>query len=194
MQIDIGFCMIKKIIFTVLAVFIFSGCASYNAFSMFQKDTQHEKALLNTKNAQITNSLETKAKITATYLNSVYPSQYKDAEYFFIGVFIPDDYDNPKESGLFNKGFKLMMEDKTQKEVGLGSDKAIKGYMEPLTTEYIARKDESVLYKNMPHTDNWSRYYVVSFPKQKGVEPLNLKLKSTLYGEAALSFPRVGLD
>lgn len=186
--------MIKKIIFGVLAVFVFGGCASYNAFSMFQKDTQHEKALLNTKNAQITNSLETKAKITATYLNPIYPNEYNNAEYFFIGVFIPDDYDSPKESGLFNKDFKLMMEDKTQKEVGLGSDKATKGYMEPVSVEHIVKKDENLLYKNMPHTDNWSKYYVVSFQKQKGLEPLSLKLKSTLYGEAVLSFPRVGLD
>lgn len=195
MQLDIGFCMVKNIVLGCFVILIFSGCASsYNAFDMFKKDTMHEKALLNTKNAQITNSLETKAKITATYLNPIYPSEYKNAEYFFVGVFIPDDYDNPKESGLFNKDFKLTMDDKVKKEVALGSSTLPKGYIEPLSVEYIVKKDENLLYKNMPHTDNWSKYYIVSFPKQEGDTALSLKLKSTLYGEVLLSFPRVGLE
>lgn len=186
--------MIKKIAFTAFTAFMFIGCGAYNALDMFQKDKSYEKALLHTKNAQITNSLETKAKITATYLNPLYPSEYKDAEYFFVGMYIPDDYDSPKESGLFNKDYNLLMIDMREKVVALGDKEVVQGYIKPLSVEPIIKKEQNLLYKKMPHTDNWSRYYVVSFPKQQGTEPLNLKLKSNLYGEVLLNFPRVGLE
>jgi len=169
--------MIKRLVAPILTVLVLSGCQTYNAFDMFKKDDSYEKALIETKNAQIINSLETKAKLSATYLNPLYPSEYKDAEYFFVGVYIPDDYDSPKDAGLFNKEYKLVMKD-------------IKGDIQPKNIEQIAKKEQNKLYKQMPHTDTWSKYYIVSFPKQDGASALELKFKSS-YGEASLSFPRV---
>ncbi len=169
--------MTKKIVAPVFAALILSGCQTYNAFDMFKKDDSYEKALIQTKNAQIINSLETKAKISATYLNPLYPMEYKDAEYFFVGVYMPDDYDNPANAGLFNKEYKLAV-------------KTAKGFVEPKGVEQILKKEQNELYRKMPHTDVWSRYYVVSFPKQDGEGAIELLLKSS-YGEALLSFPRV---
>ncbi len=169
--------MIKRVVAPIFAAFILSGCQTYNAFDMFKKDDLYEKALMKTKNAQIINSLETKAKISATHLNPLYPSEYKDGEYFFVGVYIPDDYDNPKEAGLFNKEYKLAM-------------KGEKRMMEPTSIEPIVKKEQNELYKKMPHTDAWSRYFIVSFPKQTDEATIELTLKSS-YGEALLSFPKV---
>ncbi len=169
--------MIKKIGLFFVAAFILSGCQTYSAFEIFKKDDLYERALLQTKNKQIINSLETKAKITATYLNPLYPSTYKDGEHFFVGVYIPDDYDKKESAGLFNKDYKLLM-------MGAKEDIA------PLSISEITKKEQSELYKKMPHTDNWSKYYVVSFPKQADAANLTLLLK-TLYGETSLDFPKV---
>lgn len=166
--------MVKRVVAPILAAFILSGCQTYNAFDMFKKDDSYEKALMETKNAQIINSLETKAKISATYLNPLYPAEYKDGEYFFVGVYIPNDYDSPKNAGLFNKEYRL----------------ATKGGIEAKIVQEILKKEQNELYRKMPHTDVWSRYYVVSFPKQSGDAALELTLKSP-YGEASLAFPRV---
>jgi hypothetical protein len=186
--------MLKKVVSAALAAFLFGGCSTYNAFDMFKKDDSYEKALRETKNAQILNSFETKIKITATYLNHLYPSEYKDAEYFFVGVYIPDDYEGKKDSSLFNKEYKLYMQNLAKSEQALGGAKPKEQYLEASKIEFIEKKEQNLLYKKMPHTDNWSRYYLISFPKQEGDEPLLLKLSSPTYGEAKLSFPRAGLD
>ncbi len=186
--------MFKKIVVAVFAAFLLMGCSTYNAFDMFKKDESYEKALRETKNAQILNSLETKIKITATYLNPLYPSEYKDAEYFFVGVYIPDDYDGKKESTLFNKEYKLYMQNLAKSERLPAGANPKERYLEASKIEFIEKKEQNLLYKKMPHTDNWSRYYIVSFPKQEGDGPLTLKLSSPTYGEAKLSFPRVGLE
>jgi hypothetical protein len=186
--------MLKKVVSAALAAFLFGGCSTYNAVDMFKKDDSYEKALRETKNAQILNSFETKIKITATYLNHLYPSEYKDAEYFFVGVYIPDDYEGKKDSSLFNKEYKLYMQNLAKSEQALGGAKPKEQYLEASKIEFIEKKEQNLLYKKMPHTDNWSRYYLISFPKQEGDEPLLLKLSSPTYGEAKLSFPRAGLD
>jgi hypothetical protein len=186
--------MIKKTALIATMAFTFGGCASYNAFDMFKRDAGYEKALANTKNAQISNSFETKIKLTATYLNPLSPSTYKDAEYFFVGIFIPQDYDESQKAGLFNKDYNLTMKAKDIKDSVLGAPTKPAEYISAVSIEEIVRKDENELYKKMPHTDNWSRYYIVSFPKQSGSEALSLQLKSATFGETLISFPRVGLE
>lgn len=156
--------------------FIFGGCASYNAFDMFKKDEFYERALVVTKNAQIISSFETKAKISATHLNSLYPERYSDADYFFVGVYIPDDYDKSQSAGLFNKEYVL-------------SVKRHDGFVAPLKIEEIVKKEESELYKKMPHVDSWSRYYVVSFPKDEKGSAVVLSFRGA-GGEALLSFSK----
>lgn len=164
----------KKVIALLpFATFLLGGCQTYSAFEALKKDDYYEKALLQTKSAQIINSLETKAKITATRLNPLYPDKYKDGEYFYVGVYIPDDYDKNDSAGLFNKEYKLYL-------------KGDGGYMEPLSVNETIKKEQNELYKKAPIKDNWSRYYTVSFAKQK-TDALTLKLFSP-YGEALLNF------
>ncbi|MGE4399728.1 MAG: hypothetical protein AB7D29_09435 [Campylobacterales bacterium] len=183
--------MTKGIATALCAALLFGGCQTYNAFDMFKKDEHYEKALKETRNAQIINSMETKAKITATYLNPLYPSRYSDAEYFFVGVYIPDDYDKKEESGLYNKDYSLSMTVAAKKEeLKLGEQAALPSTVQAKIVETIVKLDQNELYKKMPHTDAWSRYYVVSFPKQEGNSALGLSFKGP-DGAASLSFPKV---
>lgn len=182
--------MLRAISIISASIFLFGGCQTYNAFDMLKKDKLYEKALQETKNGQIITSLETKAKISATYLNGLYPSTYKDKEYFFVGVFIPDDFDKPELFGLNNKNFDFGMLKIVKKEAKLGEAATIqKVFVKPDSIEHIKKPDENSLYKSIPHTDAWSRYYVVSFSKQEGVGDMTLVLKSES-GEATLNFSK----
>ena len=158
------------------AIFVLSGCHHYNAMEMFKKDDSYEKAVLHTKSGQIVSSLETKAQITVTYLNPIYPNEYSDRDYFFVGVYIPNDYDSADKRGLMNPNFKLLI----KKEADIAPSKI---------TE-ITKKENDSLYKKMPLTDEWSRYYVVSFEKTKEDKTVLLTLKNISGGETVLSFQR----
>ena len=168
--------MVRKLFFYICAIFVLSGCHHYNAMEMFKKDDSYEKAVLHTKSGQIVSSLETKAKITVTYLNPLYPNEYSDKDYFFVGVYIPNDYDVAEKRGLMNPDFKLSL----QKE----------GDTAPVKISEIVKKENDPLYKKMPLTDEWSRYYLVSFEKIKADKTISLALKNISGGETVLNFQR----
>lgn len=166
------------------AIIFFSGCSvnmqeeANSALKMFNKDSAFEKALIYTKSSQIINSLETRAKITATYLNKI-DSKYSDGEYFFIGVFIVNDDDDTKKSGLDNKSYQLVL-NSLDKKSGANLQ------LTPEVVQILKNDDEFV--RKMPHTESWSRYYIVKFPNQKS-NSLSIEYKSE-YGKAVLNFPK----
>lgn len=174
-----------SIFFLTLSAFVLGGCGSTmqeeanSAFKMFNKDQFYEKALIQTKSSQIINSLETKAKISATYLNKI-DSKYVDGEYFFVGVYIVNDDDDGKKSGLANKRFRLYINNTDKK-----AEKSAQ--IEAEVVELLRNDDDAV--RKMPHTENWSRYYIVKFPTQK-TPSLTMEYKSE-YGKAVLLFPKI---
>ena len=147
--------MYKKILLlstTWISLFLLEGCAvkeNSNIAQLFKKDDIYHVSLMNTHKAQLIASLETKALLTATYLNPVYSSsncknlcmEVSDAEYFFVGIFITDS-----ETNEFNKKGYLLT---------LNGQKPIK--IEKLD------KDDPLRYQ-MPMMNNWSTYYKVKFP------------------------------
>jgi len=147
--------MHKKILLfsiTLLSLSIFEGCTlkeNSNISQLFKKDDIYHVSLMNTQKAQLIASLETKALLTATYLNPVYSSDncknlcmvVSDAEYFFVGIFITDS-----EKNEFNKkGYLLTLNGK-----------------KPISIEKLD-KDDPLRYE-MPMMNNWSTYYKVKFP------------------------------
>ncbi len=173
------------VFFLTISAFVLGGCGmnmqeeADSAFKMFNKDQFYESALIQTKSSQIINSLETKAKISATYMNKIDP-KYTDGEYFFVGVYIVNDDDDNKKSGLANKRFKLYINN-TDKKAEKGSQ------IEAEVVETLKNEDDAV--KKMPHTENWSKYYIVKFPTQKAAS-ITMEYKSE-YGKAVLLFPKI---
>jgi hypothetical protein len=163
-------------ILLVAIVILITGCTTKQdgILSMLSIDNAHEKALGQTQSAQIINSLELRAKITATYLNPLYPDKYKDNEWFFVGVYVPHDSGKAKPNDINRTDYKLML------KVGDQNLSAI-------NAQVVDKK--SAFFKQMPHTDNWSRYYIIEFPKSSPkIYNMTLMLISEEYGTAKMDF------
>jgi len=180
-----GLTIMYKKIFLFLSAFIFFGCSAkkdecgireHSDFGqLFTKDEIYDKSLKNTHKAQLIASFETKALLTATYLNPVFSqrkckkrftNQMKDAEYFFIGVFIT----NSKSSEFNTKGYRLTLND-----------------YQPIDIQLLD-KDDPLRYE-MPMMNNWSTYYKVKFPVVKGKE-LKLIFENDRFGKDVLNYSK----
>ena len=152
--------MYKRVLLLASALMVF-GCSQKKDGCMvqdksdfeqlFTKDEVYHIALNNTQKAQLMASFETKALLTATYLNPVFKNrpckkyfkdELKDGEYFFVGVYIT----NSKKNEFNTKGYSLTLD---------GS--------KPLEVKKLD-KDDPLRYE-MPMVDNWSTYYKVKFKK-----------------------------
>jgi hypothetical protein len=168
--------MYKKILL-LSSVLLFSACSikeNSNISQLFKKDDIYHISLMNTKKAQLIASLETKALLTATYLNPVFDYiecnetcvSTPDAEYFFVGVYITDSEDH-----AFNKrGYHLKLNGK-----------------KPLGIQKL-KKDDPLRYQ-MPMINNWSTYYKVKFPKVEGND-LNLTFENDRFGKDTLTYSK----
>ncbi|WOE69260.1 hypothetical protein RZR97_09065 [Hydrogenimonas thermophila] len=157
--------MRKKKIFLFLGLaIVLAGCAEKNEVTeIIQKDKIHEKALVYTKENQLVRSLETKATVTATLLNEVFPKRfsYDKGISFFVGVISDIPLDVSK---------KITLSGKT-----------------PLNVESVGQKD--FLYVLMPGVNRWGNYYIVTFPSMKA-KTFTLKLEIDPYGPVSLNFQR----
>ncbi len=118
---------------------------------LFTKDHIYHNSLVNTQKAQLMASFETKALLTATYLNPVFEDRkckkrftesMSDGEYFFVGVYI----DNSETNEFNTKGYSLTLNG-----------------LPPIEIKKLD-KDDPLRYE-MPMVDNWSTYYKVKFQK-----------------------------
>ena len=139
---------------------------------MYKRQEIYHTSLINTQKGQLIASFETKALLTATYLNPVFKKNghknfsidVSDGEYFFVGVFIT----NSKTNRFDEKGYSLTLNGKKPIEV-------IK-----------LDKDDPLKYE-MPMVDNWSTYYKVKFPTMH-TKKLKLVFESDRFGKDVLIF------
>ncbi|MCH9740078.1 MAG: hypothetical protein K0U38_04450 [Epsilonproteobacteria bacterium] len=168
--------MYKKILI-LSTLLISSGCnikENSNVSQLFKRDDIYHISLLNTQKAQLMASFETKALLTATYLNPVYTHEncknfcmdVEDGEYFFVGVYIRDS----KTHHFDNKGYSLKLEG-----------------VKPSDIEELD-KDDPLRYE-MPMVDNWSTYYKVKFPNV-AKQDLVLTFESDRFGTDQLEFSK----
>ena len=134
---------VKKIILYLIVFVFIAGCGD-SVLLLMNKDKYFAKRLKYTKKAEINNYFQTVAILNATNLSKSEPEKYKQPTYF-IGVYIENDFDN-NQSGLYNPNFKLTLNEQTAKSI-----KVI--------------DENTLLFKNMPFTNRWSNYYVVTFDK-----------------------------
>ncbi len=140
------------------------GC-SVKTPTLFKKDESYLEALRYTNMGDIAISLENKAQIIATYLN---PFQKGEGERFFVRIYIDNDFSDPKKAGLHHPGFSLTLNGQ-----------------KPLKIEELPY--ESELVKNMPFTQKWYHFYLVTF-KKSTKDLLILTLSHPDFGSAELDF------
>ena len=162
---------------TLASLFFFNGCTIKENSSLeqlFKKDDIYHISLVNTQKAQLIASLETKALLTATYLNPVYTSDncknfcmsVVGAEYFFVGVFITDSDKNEFNS----RGYLLTLNGQ-----------------KPLKITELDKNDP--LRYEMPMMNNWSTYYKVKFPMVQG-KKLELTFENDRFGKDILNYSK----
>ena len=142
-----------------------TGCGR-PAFLVFDRNSAYQEALGFTREGEVRNYFETKALVTATYMNPLDGERFKDGEFFFVGLYIDDDFEGEK-GGLNNPFFRLTLNGE-------------------IPLEYYEVEEEDPMLKTMPLVNRWSRYYVVRFPETaEGALTLTLVHEST----ASVSLP-----
>lgn len=160
--------------FSLIAIgglLMFGGCAEKGAFDMFRMDTAHERAIEQMRSGTIIQSFETKAILSAVYLNPVYPGEYKDGEYFIAAVYFEKSHNlETKKWDIEKHGYTL----------SLNGEK-------PASMEEITEKDPRRAL--IPVRNNWNKYYIIRFaPVQSS--SLALKLENDQTGSVVLSYPK----
>lgn len=133
-----------KFIFAVLVVFFLVGCDRTTSMAYLQKDAFYEQSIAHLQKGDLISSSETKAIISAVYLNRVKPEKYKVNENFFVAVYIKDDFKSKKKYGLKNPLYHLK----------LNGEK-------PLVITELDK--DATLRKQMPLVNKWNKYYQVVF-------------------------------
>lgn len=150
---------------------LLNGCGSRNALGYFKKDQYFEDAMTQLQTGTIVQALQTRAVINAVYLNGVDSKTYHGDEYFFIAVYIDNDFFDDAKRGLFNENYSLT----------LNGAKALK--ITPLD-------DDNALRRSMPLAARWNEYYLVRFEESESSK-MGLKLASKRYGEIILNYSQV---
>ncbi len=174
-----------KNILLLTSAFLIVGCSSKKEEcgkqdisdfeQLFTKDEIYHSSLVNTQKAQLMASFETKAVLTATYLNPVFSernchkrfkNKMEDAEYFFVGIYIT----NSEKHEFNKKGYSLTLNG-----------------LEPI--EIIELERDDPLRYEMPMVDNWSTYYKVKF-KKTAKKNFSLIFENDRFGRDILNYSK----
>ena len=155
---------------SLIALLTMSGCANPGAFDLFKMDAAHERSVEQLRTGSIVLSLETKAIISALYLNPVYPEQYKDGEYFIAAIYFENDIRSLKKRDIHDIGYHLTLNGQ-----------------EPVEMEELGEKD---LRRNLiPVRNTWNRFYLIRFKNfSEGV--LTLALENNQTGSVVLNYQK----
>lgn len=153
-----------------MALVGFSGCAQKGTFDMFKMDEAHAKAVEQLRTGAIVQSLETKALVSAVYLNPIYPEKYNEGEYFVGAFYFEQNNRNLKKWDLDTHGYQLT----------LNGEKAM----------VIEELEESDPRRSLiPVQNNWNKYYFIRFDSvPEGV--LTLLLENNQTGRVALNYQK----
>ena len=125
---------------------LLGGCARHNAFERFNLNVKKELTEDSIQTVKIKKGNETDGILNVVYLNKVFPSLYKDHEYFYIYYYLKDK--NETVSFFLNNKPSLLLEE-------LPADNNFSKL-----TSFDA---------------SWSKYYLVEFQKEGNILNLTLK-------------------
>ena len=90
----------------LLTALSFTACSQKKGF--FSVDERHQSALSHSQKGDIYNSLELKASIVATHLNSTILScDTENVEIFLVAIYIEEDSSDESKQSLMNKSYLL---------------------------------------------------------------------------------------
>lgn len=158
-------------IIAITALLVFGGCADKGTFDLFKMDEAHERAVEQTRSGSIVQSFETKAMLSAIYLNPVYPNEYKDGDYFIAAMYFEKRNLQTKKWDLAEHGYALTLN---------GAD--------PVSMEEI--KDNDPRRALIPVQNNWNKYYLIRFEPVMG-SALALRLENNQTGSVVLNYSKV---
>ncbi len=162
----------KKLYFILILLLVFTGCARKSG--LFEEDRLYETALMHSKEGSIYNSLELKASIIATHLNSFLDEcKHCQSDRFLVAIYISDDSSDKKKQGIYNKFYKLTLNKK-----------------EPISVKELSDDDD--LIKLAPFRNRWAHYYLIDFARDNQKE-MKMRYQSKSYGGVTLNFLRENL-
>ena len=156
-----------RTIMILSATLFFVGCSPKSGF--FSQDVRYESALTHTQKGEIYNSLEMKASLVATYLNStLVHCDRNSSEVFLVAVYIDEDTSDESKQGLMNQSYRLTLNGK-----------------KPSDIRALDYHDDMI--QIAPFRNRWSDYYIVKFEKQQS-QKLDMEYAHKAYGKITLSF------
>lgn len=148
---------------------LLSGCTQTTAFDFFTMESAYERAITQMRTATLADESQTKAVVSAVYLNRVEPETYYEGEYFFIALY------SKKQCALAEPG---------SKRPGFVLTLNGKAFIE--ASELDATHP---LRSAMPVRNEWNRYFLVHYAAQE-TEELVMTLAKEHHGEAKLTFEK----
>jgi len=136
----------KKNLIIFIITLVSLGCSSRNAFDHFSITAKQEFSENNIQSSKIKNANIINGTMSAIYLNKVSPESYKDAEYFYIYLFIKDE------------NLPLTFE--------------LNGLDATMVNELNSTNEFT--YLSLSHAD-WQKYYLVKFKEQGDILKLIVK-------------------
>ena len=163
--------MMYKRLLSLMTVMLFWGCSSKEEkilLHSYEHNNTYHKQLQKTEKIQLYEGRNTKAMLTATYLNPTLKENNQTSdEKFIIGVHLEDE----AVEALQTEGYRITLNNKVAKEV------------RPL-------ENNDTKLKNISFVTEWGSYYEVSFPHTQG-RAFSLVFASELYGKGSLNFSKV---
>ncbi|MGD9970352.1 MAG: hypothetical protein AB7S65_07830 [Sulfuricurvum sp.] len=160
----------KQLLSMFSAILIFGGCAEKSAFDLFKMDANQEKSVEQLRTGTILESMETKAILSAVYLNPVYPNEYKDGEYFIGAFYFQKQYVDAKKWSLEDFGYRLTLNSSL-----------------PISMEELKETDSRRLL--IPIRNKWNRFYLIRFAPTAETA-LTLKLEKDPTGSVELNYQK----
>lgn len=154
----------------LIALLTMSGCADKGAFDLFTMDKAHERSIEQLRTGSIVLSLETKAIISALYLNPVYPERYKDSEFFIAAIYFENDMRSVKKRDFKDIGYHLTLNGK-----------------EPVEIEEL--KETDIRRQLIPVRNTWNRFYLIRY-KNFSEGALTLQLENNQTGRVVLNYQK----